>query len=145
MYALTYTEDHYLRYEGCREDHDHSWCDQDSYGVTVSVGGLHKDRRDFDRTGYLEVRQDAYDIVYAVEDVPVGGIAHVVIVTYTDGDTFGSNGYWTVGGVYASAEAAEACAARCRGANDSERAHRPWDGYFAGLDDVRVEAMTVRF
>lgn len=143
MYALTFTEDSYVSSYGCSSDCDGcgGWCEQDSYTTNVHVGSLHRERRNLG--GHYEITPDGYESVYDVEDVPVGDTAYLVICEYTDGGTFGYSGYWCVAGLYGDAERAEACRQKCESPNDTDRAYRPWDGYFASLGEARVEPMKV--
>ncbi len=142
MYALTFSETYHEDDPGCTEDHEHNWCEQPSGHVNVTVGSLHRERRDLG--GHFEVKPGSYNLSYECEDVPIGSTAYLVIVEYTDGGTFGYDGYWTVAGLYATPEAAEACRAKCNGENDTARTYRPWDGYFASLGETRVEPMVVQ-
>jgi hypothetical protein len=142
MYALTYIEDCYEEDPGCTEDHEHSWCEQPSYGLSVTLGTLHLHRRDLG--GHYEVSEDSYDTMYGVASVPIGSTAYVVVCEYIDGGTFGYSGYWCVAGVAATPEEADAIRKRCLDKNDLDvPVHRPWEGYFASLRDARVEPMTV--
>lgn len=142
MYALTFTESYYQDDPGCTQDHEHSWCDQPSGHVNVYPRSLHRERRNLG--GHYEIAPDGYESVYEVEDVAVGETAYLVICEYTDGGTFGYDGYWCVAGLYASAERAEETRKRCEGENDiPSRAYRPWDGYFASLGQAYVEPMVV--
>jgi hypothetical protein len=141
MYALIATTHEWLDSPGCSDDHEHSWCDQDSYALSVTPVSLHRARRNFPTTGYEAVNADS--VTYDCADVAIGDTAYVVTVAYTDGGTFGYSGYWCVAGVYSTPEAAEACRKRCHGDNDTSSAYRPWDGYFASLRDCDVTPLVV--
>jgi hypothetical protein len=142
MYALTFTESYYQDSPGCTEDHECSWCEQPSGHVNVEPGSLHRERRNLG--GHYQIAPDGYESVYEVQDVPVGAMAYLVVVEYTDGGTFGYDGYWCVPGLYSTPEEAEECRKRCEAPNDvPTRALRPWDGYFASLGSARVEPMVV--
>lgn len=139
-YALITNESHWQEDPGCQEAHDHAWCEQPSYALSVSPVSIHRTRREF-YDGYERV--SAKDCIYGVEDVPVGANAYVVVCAYIDGDTFGYSGYWTVAGLFADAERAEDVRKRCEGENDTDRMFRPWDGYFASLRSAEVYPLTV--
>lgn len=118
------------------EEGDGPWLDQGSTGVDVTLNTLH-------RTPPQGCYENCERALYGVEDIPVGDTAHIVLVVYEDGDTFGSSGYWCVAGIASTPESAEAIRLRCEGQNDTDRAYRPWDGYFARLTDASVVPLTV--
>lgn len=137
-YALIVDEHSYVRSHGCPPSCENcgGWCERDSYGISVSPRALHKDRRDFPLTGYEEVEGT---------EIAPGETAYVVIVTYTDGDTFGYSGYWACLGVFTTAESADETRKEAEKPNEYpfDKGYRPWDGYFASLESADVYPMTV--
>lgn len=81
-----------------------------------------------------------HELIDTETDIALGAMAYVVVVTYTDGDTFGSSGYWCVEGLYASPENAKDAA---DGAETGGDGYQPWDGYFARFEAAEVVPMTV--
>jgi hypothetical protein len=139
MYYVTYEEYSYCITEP--EDSDDRWAYRGDYGLNVSLERLSRSTPPNARMGWetIEPGRPPYDVA----EVPAGGLAHLVVVEYSDGDTFGSSGYWCVAGLFKTLAEADACVLRCEGTNDTNRAYRPWDGYFAGINSVRVESMLV--
>lgn len=140
MYALIAIEEEHMEDAGCQEDHTHSWCDQPSYGLSVTLTALHKARREFSR-GYEEVTEKS--CYYGCADLRTGETAYVVYATYTDGDTFGYNGYWKVLGVAATPEEAEEMRQRASAGDSAGKYSLPWTHYFGHLRDIEVEVLTV--
>lgn len=142
-YALIASTDEWEEDPGCTEDHEHSWCEQPSYALSVTPVSLHRERRTF-RMGYELVHDREYsEALYGVADVAVGDTAFLLLIEYIDGGTFGYSGYWCCAGVFSTAEEAEAARKRAEGENDTARMYRPWDGYFASLRSAEVHPMTV--
>lgn len=139
-YYLTYDEHSYVITEP--EDSDEPFSDQGETGVDVTLRAIHRSPV---KGGHELVSDEGgYSRLYGVEDVPAGETAYVVLVNYSDGDTFGSSGYWTIAAVCSNPQSAKNIVERCEGENDlSHRAYRPWDGYFAHLNSAEVVPMTV--
>ena len=117
-------------------DPEDSWS-RPSYGLHLSVTGISRTNpnsgRDFDVTAFT-----------SDEDIPAGAEALVVVVKYGDGDTFGNDEYWTVTCITQSqAKALDAVDAANAPATKDYTNWRPWDGYFAWLDEVYVETFTM--
>lgn len=140
-YWLRYEEQYVRDYEGCPPGCNNcgGWCEQPSGHVNVYPRSLHRSSR----SGLDYERVSATSVTYDFEEVQSGDTAYLVIVEYTDGGTFGYDGYWTVAGVYATQEGAERAVQRAEGDNDTEVRYRAWDGYFASLRDARVEPLMV--
>lgn len=76
---------------------------------------------------------------------PVPDSAYVVVVRYYDGDTFSStHGKGAIEAVVATEEEANQLAVEIRHGKHSRRGYTPWDGYFAGLEDVEVHHVIVK-
>lgn len=119
--------------------------------ITTSEGGepesdeLYASRSDeYRQTTFLGVSREpssffAHDLevsdsVYNSDEV------HLVIVFYTDGDTFGTtHGYFNVWAVVADKEeAAKIVKDLERSPYSTDGPFRPWDGYFASIDGIQV-------
>lgn len=140
-YAVKFIETTYLESEG--ESPDVEWGQQDSYNGSVQIYSLHRGDGAGAPRGYDVDLLDEYDQLYGYDDVAVGDVVYAVIVEYTDGDTFGYSFYWTIPAIKSDPAEAEKIRARCERPNDTV-GYRPWDGYFAGLNDARVERFIVQ-
>jgi hypothetical protein len=138
MYYMTYSEQTWCEDPGDGSDEQYSWEGGSGCAVTVRNLSLTKPSGE-----YVVIDPSRYGTVYDIEQVMAGQKAYVVIVVYQDGGTFGYYCEWRAVGLYATQEAAEAVRKQCEAENDTERAYRPWDGYFASLREARVEEMTL--
>jgi hypothetical protein len=126
-YALIAKERTFFTDEGCTEDHEHEWCSRPSYGLSVTPVTLHRYRRDFPLIGYELARG---------EEVEIGSSAYVIVVEYTQSDTFGSSGYWRVDSVLSDPHKASERAAALH--DEPE-----WDSWGVSLDSVEIYPMVV--
>ncbi len=116
------------------------YSDRGSTGLSLQVKGISRSPISMAKTA----ARDSYDDVYGVDDIPAGDKAYVVVVEYTTGDTFGSNDTWCIAAVKASREDAEEAKIKCYAGNKlTERAFRPWDGYFEHLNSAYIEELEV--
>ena len=80
------------------------------------------------------------------EDIKVGERVFLVVVTYSDGDTFSSTyGYLTFPGIYRDRAKAMSVASRIK----DDKYNNPigycvWKGYFNSLEGVEIHEMTVQ-
>jgi hypothetical protein len=123
------------------EPGDDRWRNRGHTGLDLWVKGISRSPISMAKTAC----RDSYENVYGVDDIPAGDKAYVVVVEYTTGDTFGSDDTWCVAAIKASREDAEAAEIKCYAGNKlTERAFRPWDGYFEHLNSVRIEELEVK-
>lgn len=80
------------------------------------------------------------------ENIEVGDRVFLVVVTYSDGDTFSSShGHLTFPGVFKDKTKAISMASRIK--NDkyvSPKGYCCWKGYFSSLEGVEIHEMTVQ-
>lgn len=89
--------------------------------------------------------ENNYQAIYGVDsNISVGEQAYVVVVKYTDGDTFGSSEYTTIVAIKKDINDAYEVVKKVNNNNDTDVTYRPWDGYFAHLNSVEVEIGVLR-
>jgi len=70
-------------------------------------------------------------------DSLIGQEFYVVIVRYRDGDTFGyTTGHWHVAEIERNKDKARDIASQIR--SNTYKGWRPWDGYFAKLENIEI-------
>ena len=100
-------------------------------------------------TRLLLHREDAQN--WHIEELDVGDEfekadkAHLVVVTYSDGDTFGhTEGHWAIVGVFATRSKALAIAKKLDATEGkSHKDYRPWEGYFSRYTCADVHSMDI--
>lgn len=135
MYFLRFNEHSFCN--SPPEDSVEPYSYQGDYGVSFTPLSLHRS----EVTGW-DV-ESVGDTLYGTDDIPAGTTAHVVVVNYQDGDTFGSRGHWKVVGVKRDSAEAERVVQRAEGPNDTAHAWRSWDGYFAHLNFAVAYSLVV--
>jgi hypothetical protein len=66
------------------------------------------------------------------DEVYAADIVHLVVVRYSDGNTFGrTDGYWAVVGVFADVIQARQFESQLRLDPSKYKGDKPWEGYFA--------------
>lgn len=131
-YCVLADERHYT----IREPDGEEWGCSGEYGVSVTLRSIHRSNPSDARLGWETSRE-----FIESDDIPAGATAFVVLCQWTDGDTFGSNGYWCVATVKATQEAASAAVDDLNARTDYSV---PWTGYFAGLDSIEVVALMMQ-
>lgn len=136
-YYITYNERSYMITPP--DPSGEQWSDQGSSGIDVTLKQISRS----EPVGpYEKVVSGSYHDEYGVDDIEPGKPVFVVWAKYRDGDTFGSSEYWQVIGV--KADAADAVEAKTKAYQpDPKNKYRPWDGYFASLQEVTIETMMV--
>lgn len=140
---MTHKQTLYLAYE------EHNTVISDTYGEDGPYSGYTEEQREVTfKNLFLKRPPHIWRIEEIVIDEPVQVGTPVVLVVprWTDGGTFGqTHGYWQVEGVFTDLNKASELAESIRNRSyKKERDYLPWTGYFAGLDNVDVEVMTVQ-
>jgi hypothetical protein len=81
-------------------------------------------------------------------DLSVGDKAYIVVVRYSDGDTFShSSGHAEIAGVFSNEQDANNLKKKIEkedeGLNKDFNDYKPWDNYFGGLESVTVVRQVV--
>jgi hypothetical protein len=122
------------------ENSEDRWAYRGDYGLSVSLDSIHRSQI---KGRHVELIGDYQDL-YGYDDIPAGKPAHIVVVEYRTGDTFGSHGAWVIPAIKADADEAVEVRRLCEKANELEKpVYRPWDGYFENLESARVETLMV--
>jgi hypothetical protein len=116
------------------------WSDREPEHIDFDVRRLYLDR-DNARTWQIETLEVDFD-------VSLGDAVYLVIVRYTDGDTFGyRSGNWHIEGVYKTIEEADEVRSAINKETytheQSNHGWLPWVGYFEHLENVDVYPMVV--
>lgn len=118
------------------------YMDQGSTGIIADPVALYRSNPGETMWDVTRLDGDNLDVI----DPP--NEAYVVFVKYTDGDTFGSQGYWTIPAIRRSYEAAQADVKSIETSRDPQAGfktpYREWDGYFAHLDSVEIVKLWVQ-
>lgn len=145
-YFLTYDEHSYTITEPEPNPDNEPYMDQGSSGVDVYPRTLHLSKPSGPHEAISSERRYGGMKSFPIETLSAGDSAYVVIVTYSDGDTFGSSGYWKVAAVCSTPEQAKTAEERAQipeprqiGGDD----WMPWHGYFAHLKNVETYPMVV--
>lgn len=148
-YFLTVSERSWISDPGEDSDDRYAYRGHSECEATLRTLSLTKPNPEDAYYNYERIADDAYGIYYPpVREVPAEGTAYVILVHYTDGDTFGSSGYWCVPALVDTQERAREIVEAIQGPQEADKLTRsrwrPWDGYFAGLSSVEVHEMVVQ-
>lgn len=117
--------------EGREPDSDDSW-DRGDTVQYVSFNSAHLGSCPYPSESYYAESDETFAL---------GDPIYAVIVVYSDGDTFGHNeGYVCVALVTHDADKAHAWTPDKGDANG----YKPWNSYFGGLTDYRVESFVLQ-
>ena len=117
---------------GDRINPDEQWSRRTPRYITVEFKGLFRSQAD----------RFFYDSVEVDEETFKSDVAYLAVVRYSDGDTFGqSHGHFHIVGAYSTIKEADEM---LKNALESEDSYKPWNGYFASLDDTDVIPLVIR-
>ena len=113
----------------CEGDEEEDWPDYNDSYVDFEPEGLYTKKSHAQCT--LEVDFDPNN--------HINDFVYVVIVRYSDGDTFSqTNGNWHIEGVYLTKEEAKSVMSTINREKKKGPEYRPWHGYFASLESVEI-------
>lgn len=124
--------------EVCTGDENKAWpCYEDTFIEWTPIN-IYKNMEDCRKEGHYTEKVS----------VPFEAIINqqiwLVVVRYTDGDTFGFiRGMWHIVGVYADEESATKEANSILDGSYSNE-YKPWEGYFASFEGVNIYPMQVK-
>lgn len=121
-----------------RELYDDDDWDAGETGLDVSLEAISCSEHSW----WSRFDDDGYDCIYGVDDIPVGDYAHIVLVEYTTGSTFGSHGAWTIAAIKKDPLEALMALERCQ-KDDPDHIYRSWEGYFEYLNSVSIVTLVV--
>jgi hypothetical protein len=120
---------------------------EDTYGEAGEYTGYTESSTNASVTSVARNKPEHYLYkVATIKDLVKGDTVpeqiHVLVVKYSDGGTFSTtSGCLYIEGLYADYEAAAKVAKSIRDGSYSD--YGPWQGYFASLDDLYVQAETI--
>jgi hypothetical protein len=113
-----------------------SWPSHEDEIIEIDLLSLHRPDSKSKKLSYDR------ETVYADFNPSKVDQAYLVMVRYSDGDTFGhSSGHMYVEGVYKSKKKADKVAKSIE--KDTYKGYKAWSSYFGGLESVEVVNMSV--
>jgi hypothetical protein len=125
---LNYTEDHICTREPYEDD---DW-DRGEFDISFYIRGISCKPCRKNYNDEIEVSFDPKD--------QIDNKIHLVVVRYSDGDTFGcTTGYWKIVKAFIHEDKQDAVDLSDSINNGKYKGYKEWDGYFASLQCADVE------